>query len=375
MGSFDYIGLGHYNLASAQNMIAILHRYIAKTVILATLVVLLVVAGLSYFINLLGELRDIGVGDYGLMQAAMHSLLELPYHVYMFFPMLMLLGGLLGLSILGSNHELIVMRASGVPIRHIMYSVLSAAIFLTLGGMFVGEVIAPHMHYLANTHKSTETSGGQAVATASGLWIHENNSFVHIDRVMPHQHLEGVTRYQFDNQHRMTASYFVKTMDFQNGHWQLHDGVKTSLDIDHVNSQKLKDTTWDLAINPNLLNMGLIAPEEMPLNQIVIFTRHLVKNGLQASEFQFSFWKRVLLPLTVLVMLFLAIPFVFTAPRALNIGRQMALGILTGFVFYILSSLLGQVSVIYQLSPFLAALFPILLFAVFGVVLMRRVRD
>ena len=356
-------------------MILIIYRHIAKTVILATLMVMLVVAGLAYFINLLGELRDIGVGDYGFLQAAEHALLELPYHVYSFFPMLMLLGGLLGLSILSTNHELIVMRASGISIRQIMYAVFSAAIILIIAGMFMGEVIAPRLHHLADTHKSSEQSGGQAVVTAAGLWIHEGNNFIHIDRVMPHQHLEGVTRYEFDSQHRLTASYHIKTMDFQNGHWQLHDGVKTSFADDRTSSQNMAETTWDLAFNPSVLSIGLIAPEEMSLNKLVTFTRHLVKNGLQASEFQFSFWKRVLAPLTVLVMLFLAIPFVFTAPRAVNIGWQMALGIITGFVFYIVSSLLGQMSVIYQLSPLFAVLFPIFLFAALGVGLMRRVKS
>lgn len=105
-------------------MIRILPRHIAKTVILATLLVMLVVAGLSYFIGLLDELRNIGEGDYGVLQAALHALFEVPYNLYQFFPMLVLLGGLLGLGILSSHQELIVMRVSGFSIRKIMFSVL-----------------------------------------------------------------------------------------------------------------------------------------------------------------------------------------------------------------------------------------------------------
>jgi lipopolysaccharide export system permease protein len=356
-------------------MISILNRYVAKTVILATLLVMLVVIGLAYFINLLGELRDIGVGDYGIMQAAMHSLLELPYNIYAFFPMLVLLGGLLGLSTLASHHELIVMRVSGVSIRKIIHAVFGAACLLIILGMFIGEIIAPRTHYLADIHKSSEQSGGQAVVTAAGLWVHEGNSFVHIDRVMAHKHLEGVTRYEFDGKHRLLASYYAKTMDFQNGRWQLHDLSKTVINADRTTSQQLPEATWDLSLSPNILNVGMIEPEEMPLTKLAEYTRHLVKNGTQAAEFQFSYWKRVLQPLTILVMLFLAIPFVFTAPRSVNMGWQMLVGIVTGFVFYILDSLLGQLSVVYQLPPFFAALFPILLFAALGFLLMRRIKN
>ena len=357
-------------------MINILPRYIAKTVILSTLLVMLVVMGIAYFINLLGELRDIGVGDYGFLQAALHALLELPYNVYAFFPMLVLLGGLLGLSMLASHQELIVMRISGISIYQITYAVFAAAIVLIIMGIIIGEVIAPRTHHLADIHKSTLQRGGQAVVTATGLWVHEGNNFIHIDRVMAHQHLEGVTRYEFNAEHKLLAAYYAKTVDYQNGHWQLQDFTKTTFaPLDHTNSQHLTRTTWDLALTPNILSMGLIEPEEMPLNKLLEFNRHLVKNGLQATEFQFSFWKRIFTPFTILVMLLLAIPFVFTAPRSINVSKKMILGVIVGFAFYMLDSLLGQLSIVYQLSPWFAALLPIALLGGIGYYLINKVKN
>lgn len=266
------------------------------------------------------------------------------------------------------------MRVSGVSIRKIMRAVFAAAVVLIVMGMIIGEVIAPRTHYLADMRKSMDQSGGQAVITVSGLWVHEGNSFVHIDRVMAHQHLEGVTRYEFDGQHRLQASWFAKTMDYKDGHWKLYNLAKTTFSQDHTKSELLPEATWDLSLNPNVLSIGLLEPEEMPLTRLSSFTRHLEKNGLQATEFQFSFWKRVLQPLTILVMLFLAVPFVFTAPRSINLGWQMVLGVIAGFVFYIMDSMLGQLSIVYQLPPFFAALLPILLFAALGYFLMRRIK-
>lgn len=356
-------------------MISVLHRYIAKSVILATMLVMAVVLGLAFFINLLGELRDIGVGDYGLLQAAMHALLELPYNIYAFFPMLVLLGGVLGLSLLASHQELVVMRVSGFSIRQVMTAVFAAAIVLIIIGMLIGEIIAPRTHYLADIHKSTDQSGGQAVITAAGLWVHEGNSFVHIDRVMAHKHLEGVTRYEFDNQHRLLAAYFAKTMDYRNGQWKLYNLSKTTFSDNHTSSELLPEATWNLTLNPNVLSIGLLEPEEMPLTQLSSFTKHLKKNGVQSTEFQFSFWKRVLQPFTILIMLLLAVPFVFTAPRSINLGWQIVLGVVVGFVFYMLDSLLGQLSIVYQLPPFFAALLPILLFMGIGYYLLRRIKN
>jgi hypothetical protein len=184
----------------------ILHRYIAKTVLSAILMVTLVVIALSFVIDLLGEFRDIGIKDYGFAEAIVHSLLLLPYNLYQFFPMVVLLGGVFGLGMLASHQELTVMRASGLSFTKIIRAVISGALIFILFISVLGEGVAPKATFHANKRKSSAESGGQAVATASGVWIHEGNNFYHIKRVIGMRHLEGVTRYQFDAEHHLLAA-------------------------------------------------------------------------------------------------------------------------------------------------------------------------
>jgi len=92
----------------------ILQRYIIKTVLTATALVVLVMVGLIFLVDVLDELRDVGTGDYGFPQALLHVVLLMPHNLYQFFPMMVLLGGVIGLGILASHQELVVMRAAGV---------------------------------------------------------------------------------------------------------------------------------------------------------------------------------------------------------------------------------------------------------------------
>lgn len=344
----------------------ILHRYIAKTIILTSIVVILVVVGLSFFVNLLAELRDVGTGDYTFVHALINVLLRLPHDVYQFFPMLVLLGGVIGLGILSSHHELLVMRTSGYSLFHIMRAVVVGVLLLIVSASFIGEWIAPQLVFMANKHKESAENGGQAVSTANGVWIHEGNSFVHIAQVFGPHHLEGVKRYEFDSQHRLLAAYYAKSLDFSKGHWQLHDLAKTIFKKEHTQSQQFVTATWDLNLNPSLLNVGMVEPEELSLKNLLDYSRHLVKNGLQAGRFQFEFWKRICQPIATLVMILLVIPFVFAAPRSLTLGWRILFSVILGFVFYILNALLGQLSIVFQISPPFAAIFPTLLFASIG---------
>ena len=102
----------------------ILDRYIAQTVISGTLMTLMVLGALLAFVDFVGEIDDVGKGQYGVTEAALYVLLSLPKRLYELFPTAVLLGSLLGLGTLAGNSELIVVRASGVSIFRIARSVL-----------------------------------------------------------------------------------------------------------------------------------------------------------------------------------------------------------------------------------------------------------
>lgn len=349
---------------------SILHRYIAKMIVMASLLAIVAVLGLIFFIGLLGELRDIGSGDYGFPQAVLHVLLDLPHDLYEFFPMLVLLGGVLGLGMLSASHELIVMRASGMSLQKIIFAVVSASMILVLLAALIGEGVAPRARYLADKYKASAQNSGQAVATKFGVWIHEGNNFLHIERVIGHHHLEGVKRFEFDAEHHLLATYYAKSLVFHHGQWQLNDMVKTTFKNERTQSQQFATGTWNLNLNPNLLNVGMVEPDELSLPDLARYTRHLVDNGSQASHFQFQFWQRIFQPLTTLVMILLAVPFVFGAPRSVTMGWRILFSVMIGFSFHIMNAFLGQFSVVFQLSPLMAALLPTLLFGSLGCVFM-----
>jgi len=352
----------------------ILSRYVGKAVLAASALVIVVVLALILVINFLGELRDIGVGEYGVAQAFVYVLLRMPHNLYEFFPVIVMLGSILGLGVLASHRELIIVRASGVSVPRIAAAVVGAALVLIAVITVVGECVAPQANFAAENYKDSLENGGQTVTTASGRWMHEGNNFLHIHRIVGRNHLEGVVRYEFDGQHRLLASYYSKTIDSRNGQWIAPDMVKTVLNGDEAHSTHVKNAKWNLALNVNLLSVGLIAPVSMSLRALADQVHYLKQNGLQAGDFQLEYWKRIFQPLTAIVMMLLAIPFVFGFSRSVTMGWRVSFGIFVGFAFYILNAFLGQFSIVFELPPVFAAIFPTLLFAVFGAVVMVRTR-
>ncbi len=353
-------------------MIYILERYIARTIASATGLATIAIAGVSFLLLLLGEMKNIGEGDYGVLQALIYALMRLPMQVYQFAPMLMLLGSVIGLSVLTANRELAVMRSSGFAMQRIIRSVLYIAIAIVLLFSLLGEYIAPQMSFHAEVNKENAQNAGEAVVTSTGVWYHIGDNFIHVDQVVGRQMMQGVTRYQFNNKHQLLAAYYAKTLVKNEKEWMMYHVAKTSFYNERTKSEAFPQLPWDLKFNTNLLNIGLVDPNEMTLPKLAKFIRFLENNNLQSTQYRYEFWQRALQPLASLIMILFAIPFVLGARISQQFGWRIIIAVIAGFAFFILNSVLSQLSIVYQLPVIFAALIPLIIFSLVAIVLTRN---
>ena len=78
-------------------------------------------------------------------------------------------------------------------------------------------------------------------------------------------------------------------------------------------------------------------------------------------------------PLTTLVMVFIAISFVFGPLRSVSMGQRIMAGVIVGLLFHYAQQFLGHVTIIFNIMPFLAAAVPVTLCFFIAVYLLRRV--
>ena len=352
----------------------LLERYIAKTVLASIALVTLMLAGLQIFILFVQQLDDLGKGDYGMMSAAFFVLLQMPYQVYLFFPMATLLGCLIGLGIMANHHELVVMRAAGMSIAQVTLAVLKTSVFVIVLVTVVSETVMPSMVYLANDQKVQALSGGQALRTAKGVWMRNQNDFLHIGVILPGNVLENVHQFHFDDTHHLRFARKMAKIDYINGVWQAHDISETVIHDDKTQVRKIDLIRWDVPLKPSILSVSGSEPEEMTLQGLYRYLHAQKKSHQTVLNHRLVFWQRIVQPFTTVVMMVLAIPFIFGPLRSSTMGSKLLAGATVGFGFHIINRFLGSVSQVYQFPPEIAAIGPTCLFALLGLYLMRRVK-
>lgn len=354
----------------------LIQRHIGKTVINAMLVVLLILAGINFFLNCLNEIDIIGRGDYNIVQALKVACLSLPQSVYQLFPIVGLLGCLLGLGALASNSELIAMRANGLSMLQIAWAVLKAAFVIVIVVTVLGELVAPFALHRAEKIRANALSSGQAISTPYGYWFRDGNSFIHVDSVVSKYHLSGISWYHFDDNFRMLESGKAKTGLYQQQHWTLQD-VKTSTfnpNNQQITNNQYNDLMWDISLRPDWLALVKATADEMPIWQLFNYIAYRQHNGLQTNSERLVFWQRLIQPLVMLVMLLLALPFIFGPLRNVTMGLRIVVGVAIGFAFYFANQLFGPFSMVYQFPPFLAAVIPVFLMGFLGMMMLRFAR-
>lgn len=352
----------------------LLERYIARTVLGSIALVTLMLAGLQVFILFVNQLDNLGKGDYDIVQAALFVLLQMPYEVYLFFPMASLLGCLIGLGVMANNHELVVMRAAGMSIVQITFAVLKASLIVIVLVTIASETLMPKMVHLGNDLRAQALSGGQTLRTAKGVWMRDHNDFLNIGTILPNNVLEKVYQFHFDDAHRLQFSRKIAKIEYVNGQWDAHDSVETRIKGNITKTRHVMLMIWDVPLKPSILSVSRNEPDEMTLQELHQYLHSQKSSHQTAHNYQLVYWQRVIQPLTTVVMMMLAIPFIFGPLRSSTMGSKLLTGATVGFGFHIINRFLGSMSQVYQFSPQFAAIGPTLLFALIGFYLMRRVK-
>lgn len=353
-------------------MVKILDLYIGRTILstsMLTLSVLLVISAMFKFID---QMRSIGRGYYDMVHAALFTLYSVPGDLVTFFPMAALIGGLIGLGMLASNSELVVMQAAGMSRFNIVSSVMKTAVIMMLLVMAVAEWGAPLSDRAARELRIKAISDGNIFAAQQGVWAKDGDQFVNIKQVDDFGNLNNIVIYQFDAELKLVSIVSADTAVFKNDAWQLQQVKRQQFTDQRIDLEQVALQRWRSSLTPEKLGVVTIKPEMLSLAGLIDYVDYLEQNRQDASRYQLAFWRKALQPLTIIAMLLMALSFIFGPLRSVTMGARVLMGILTGFAFYMTNEVFGPIALVYQLPPIAGAMLPSVLFILLSIYLMRK---
>lgn len=354
-------------------MFGVLDRYIGRTILYTILMTLFMLISLSGIIKFVEQLRKVGQGEYSVMSAGIYTLLSVPKDIEIFFPMAALLGALLGLGTLASRSELVVMQASGFTRIQIAAAVMKTALPLVLLTMAIGEWIAPQGDQIARSYRTQRMFGGALLTTQSSLWAKDGTDFVYINRVSNDNTLSGVNIYHFDQQNRLLSVRYAARATFQDNLWQLFQVNESDLrDVKQIGGSQTLTGQWKTNLTPDKLGIVTMDLDSLSISGLYNYIKYLKQSQQESNRYQLNMWSKIFSPISVAVMMLLALSFIFGPLRTVPMGVRVVTGIFVGFIFYVLNQIVGSLSLVYKISPVISALSPSILFLLISLYFLLR---
>jgi lipopolysaccharide export system permease protein len=383
----------------------VLQRYFTINIVQAVAFVLVAFLGLISFMDLASELPSVGKGGYDFHDAVIYVLLLLPGNVYQVMPVAALIGTIYTLAQFASSSEFTIMRASSMSTRMAAWMVFKIGIGFVVVTYIFGELITPRTAPLAERVRLAAKGSTLSAEFRSGMWTKDSihaegvkgpvigTRFFNVRQVGADGQLVDVRLYEFDANMRMRALITAATGTYSgNNTWRL-SGVTETLfsnsralpapgtplpqgqsfadavgqETAAVSTRKLD--TLDLAseITPKILSVSRSEPERMSANELAVYTRHLAENRQETERFKVAFWKKIIGPLAILVLMALALPFAYLHTRSGGVSLKIFVGIMIGVSFLLLNALFSSLGMLTALPAFFTAAAPSLLFLLLAI--------
>lgn len=226
---------------------------------------------------------------------------------------------------------------------------------------------------MARDLRSFALSGGSIVSVRAGVWARDANDFIFIGKVEDDK-LYALNMWRFDDDKNLEKVIFAEEVDYQqDNNWLMRDVQITNMQDENVISkQEMDQMEWRTSLAPDKLAVVTVKPEELSLSGLYDYVTYLKASEQDASRYELAFWRKLTQPLSIAVMMLMALSFVFGPLRSVTMGARVLSGVVAGFTFYISSEFFGPLTLVYGIPPIFGALAPSLAFLAIAVALLRR---
>lgn len=341
-------------------------------IVTAVAFVALAFLSLSFFIDFIDQLGDVGQGGYTVVQATLYSLLLLPGHFYEIAPIAVLIGTIYTLARMAQSSEYTILRTGGLGPGRALSLLATLGLIFGVLTFVVGDYLAPLSERQANQVQAM-AKGGMKLGR-SGAWLKdhvatpegERSYSINVGSAGPKKQLHDIRIFEFDADGRLLRRIAAASAQVEPDQtWRLEDVTLTNWAdagdrgaAAQVPEQKLPELAWHSTLSAAVVAAAVSPVSSMSTIDLARYIVHLSENEQAAQSHQIQFWKRALYPFACLVMVGLALPFAYMHARAGGVSLKVFGGIMLGISFVLLNNVAGHLGLLRNWTPWMVAAAP-----------------
>ena len=337
-------------------------RYIAKTLLSYTLVVLVVWLSIYSFFNFLTEINVVGQESYTILSAIKYIILKMPEVTYSQASPVILLGCVLGMGHLATTNQLLIFRISGASILKITGTTLKNALIFVIAIIAIGEAIAPMSSNFAELGRSNAL-GNIAVSTnQEGFWIRDGDNFINVKKNIDGKLFSGITVIEVNSSNKIERVIKSENAVFDGNSLDMSGtdifSISDESFFDNISLKERNSYNKTVSFDQDLIDSLKKEPKDLTTWTIIKQIQFLSDNKLRSEVFEVELYKRLIKPVTLVAMILLAMLFIFGSTRDITLGRKIFFGVALGLSFEMLSRIASALALSFDFNPLISAVLP-----------------
>lgn len=316
--------------------------------------------------------------DYTVATGMLISALRLPLIVQTAIPFVILFSAMATLMALNRKYELVIARSAGVSAWQFLAPLCFASFLVGVATITIFNAAGARALAVSEELEASLRGGSAGIIDTQRLpWIRQrtDEGVTIIGARQTAQRgllLSDATFIQLDDDGSIEARLDAREATLAHGEWVLEDVTK-------INPQGARETLGEVRIKsglkPEFVEEQFAAPETIPffeLGRKIDAARSL---GLNANAFAMQYQSLLALPVLLVAMTLIAAT---VSMRFVRLGQSAPMilgGVLAGFLLYVVSVLAKAFGSSGFVPPVVAAWFPVVVAAFFGVTFLLHKED
>ena len=349
-------------------------RYITKTLLTYTMIVLVVWISIYSFFNFLAELNSVGESEYTILSAFTYIILKLPEVAYRQASPIILLGCILGMGHLATTGQLLIFRVSGDSILKITLMIIKNSLIFVFFFITIGEFLAPTLSNFAESTRSNDLGGSNQSINQEGFWIRDGDNFINVKKNIDGTLFSGITVIEVNSSNKIERVIKSENAIFDGDSLNMSSSEIFSVDessfFDNISLKERNSYNKTVSFDQDLVKRLEKEPGDLSTSTLIKQIRFLSDNKLRSGVFEVELYKRLIQPVTLIAMILLAMLFIFGSTRDVTLGRKIFFGVVLGLSFEMFSRVASAMALSFDFSPLLSTMVPSVLVMIIAITLL-----
>ena len=375
-------------LSGPYSYIRKLDYYVLKSFLFALTISVLALLGLYIVIHFFTNISDfIEITQQEIfIFIPKYYLIRLPIILYKFVPIMMLIAVMIAVSRLMKTRELIAMLSAGIGIHRIVLPIFIAVLVIIGIMYFISEEIMPYLgKYLTITEKILKSEGSerflirQASSTPTDAGTEQISVYQFTikkyDYVKQQMHSIWVNQYHRDG--NLMGQIIAERAEWKekkslNG-WMLYNGIAYSYDNNGLRKsapEVFRDNGFLLSCDLTPRSIEKVEETSAYMNSVQLSNLIALQPNNRALQVQY--YSKLTDPLIVLILIFLGLPFAL-ARKTQNFFTGVGICLVASLGFFMIKFLFEGFGNKGIMPPLLAVSLPLIIFAIIGIILSKRI--